>query len=64
MSRLKLPRDTEKFISLVEKNDFRLDRTRGSHFIFVNKYTNKHITVTKKMNQMIIKRLIKENGLV
>lgn len=64
MCSLKLPRETIEFVSLVERNDFRLSRSKGSHFIYVHKYTNKHITITKEMNKMVMKRLIKENALI
>lgn len=38
-------------------------RTNGSHFVYINRMTHRHISVNKKLNRMVRDRLIKENCL-
>lgn len=53
-------REMEKLLSM---NGYHLVRIRGSHFIWGNSKGNR-ITITKDLNKMVGRRLIKENNLV
>lgn len=52
-----------EFIKIVEKNDFRYTRCKGSHSIYTNK-TGNHISIPYKLESVIARRLIKENNLI
>lgn len=52
----------KEFVSLLRKNDYSLNRIKGSHFIHTNKEGN-HISIPHKLSCVIARRLIKENKL-
>ncbi len=49
-----------EFEPILLRNGFRLARTNGSHFVYINRNTHKHISVNKDLNRMVRERLIKE----
>jgi predicted RNA binding protein YcfA (HicA-like mRNA interferase family) len=51
-----------EFIRIVKCNGFTYSRHKGSHAIYVNIKGN-HISIPKKLESVIAKRLIKENNL-
>ena len=59
----RLTKSLREFIPILNKNGFKLARTNGSHFVFVNRVTHRHISVNKDLNKMVRLRLIKENHL-
>lgn len=52
-----------EFIRIVENNGFSYNRHSGSHAIYVNTKGN-HISIPKKLESVIARRLIKENNLI
>ena len=52
-----------EFEPILFKNGFRFARSKGSHFIYINRHTHKHITINKDLNRMVRERLIKEYNL-
>ncbi len=52
-----------EFEPILLRNGYRLVRTNGSHFIYINRMTRKHISVNKDLNRMVRERLIKEYDL-
>ena len=60
------PRKTKQlreFEPILSRNGFHFVRSRGSHFVYINRATHKTITVNKDLNKMVRERLIKENNL-
>ena len=53
---------TREFTRIVQNNGFKYNRTSGSHFIYTNE-KGKHISIPKKLECVIARRLIKENNL-
>ena len=49
---------------MLEANGYSQLRSKGSHFIYMNRTSHKIITVNKDLNKMVRERLIKENNLV
>ncbi len=61
---MKISYDYRKIRKILEENGYFYDRnTGGTHEIFVNSETHKHITIYKKIKHVICLRLIKENKL-
>ena len=56
-------RQLRAFEPILTRNGFVLARTKGSHFIYINRITHKTISVNKDLNDMVRLRLIKENAL-
>lgn len=52
----------KEFIRIVEKNGYHFDRRSGSHFIYKNE-EGTHISIPRKLECVIARRLIKENNL-
>ena len=50
------------FTAILSNNGYHLDRTKGSHYIYINE-EGKHISIPHKLKCVIARRLIKENGL-
>lgn len=48
---------------LLKSNGFTYARCNGSHFIYVNRMTGRHITINKDLNKEVKSRLIKEFNL-
>lgn len=59
----RLTKEMREFIPILRKNGYTKARSRGSHFIYINRTTNKHISVNKDLNAMVRLRLIRENNL-
>lgn len=53
---------SKEFTKIVQKNGFKYNRSNGSHFIYVNE-KGRHISIPKKLESVIARRLIKENNL-
>ena len=53
--------DTRTFLKMLRNNNYVFDRYNGSHKVYTNGKAT--ISVPKKLNPMIAKRLIKENRL-
>lgn len=60
----RLTKEMREFISILRKNGYTKARSKGSHFVYINRTTHKHISVNKDLNKMVRERLIKENCLV
>ena len=61
---IKMRQYTQKeFIKIVENNGFRYKRHNGGHAIYLNNKGN-HISIPKKLESVIARRLIKENALI
>lgn len=56
-------KEMRDFVPVLKRNGYKLARTKGSHYIFVNRVTHKHISVNGNLNKMVRLRLIKENNL-
>lgn len=63
---VKKPKEIRNFEPVLKRNGFTFARMGGrkSHFIYINRYTGKHITVNKDLNIEVKRRLIKENNLI
>ena len=48
---------------ILKKNGYRLDRQNGDHFVYIKEHHN-HISINRKLNPMVARRLVKENGLI
>lgn len=59
----RLTKQMREFVPILHKNGYTHARTNGSHFVFINRKTHKHISVNKNLNRMVRERLIKENNL-
>lgn len=59
----RLTKEMREFSPILRKNGYIKARTRGSHFVYVNRKTHKHISINKNLNKMVRERLIKENNL-
>ena len=53
---------SREFIKIVEINGFYYNRHNGEHAIYVND-KGRHISIPKKLECVIARRLIKENNL-
>ena len=53
---------SKEFIRIVETNGYRYARHSGSHSIYINE-KGRHISIPKKLECVIARRLIKENNL-
>lgn len=59
----RLTKEMREFVPILYKNGYRRVRSNGSHFVYINRTTHKHITINKNLNRMVRERLIKENNL-
>ena len=53
-----------EFEPILFKNGYKFVRSKGSHFIYINRTSHKVIAVNKDLNRMVRERLIKENNLM
>lgn len=51
-----------EFIKIVEKNGFFYSRHSGDHAIYINN-KGRHISIPRRLESVIARRLIKENNL-
>lgn len=56
-------KELREFESILLRNGFKFIRTKGSHFIYMNRTSHKTIAVNQHLNRMVRERLIKENNL-
>ena len=59
----RLTKEMREFVPILRKNGYRLARSNGSHFVYINRMTHRHISINKNLNRMVKERLIKENNL-
>ncbi len=52
-----------KFIKIVRNNGYSYNRHSGDHAIYVNS-VGRHISIPRKLQCVIARRLIKENNLI
>lgn len=53
---------SREFIRMLKKNEYTYSRHNGDHAIYVNK-SGRHISIPKKLVDVIARRLIKEHNL-
>ena len=53
-----------EFEPILLRNGYRFARSRGSHFVYINRNTHRIISINKDLNKMVRERLIKEYELV
>ncbi len=64
MSRkVRLTKEMREFEPVLRRNGYVRVRSSGSHFIYINRTTHRHISVNKDLNREVRARLIKENNL-
>lgn len=63
MSRTHLTKEMRPVDSLLRKYGYVKARSKGSHFVYVNYTTHKHISVSKNADWVVVARLLKENGI-
>lgn len=64
MSRkIRYTKEMREIIPMLERNGFTYARSRGSHFVYINRQTGKHVTINKDLNKEVKARLIKKNNL-
>lgn len=59
----RLTKEMREFVPILQKNGYTKARTRGSHTVYVNRNTHKHISINSNLNAMVRLRLTKENNL-
>ncbi len=57
-------KEMRKIVPMLERNGFTYARSKGSHFVYINRRTGKHVTINKDLNREVKARLIKENNLM
>lgn len=62
-SRNNATKEMREFVPILRKNGYAYARSRGSHFVYINRTSHKTISVNKDLNRMVRERLIKENAL-
>lgn len=62
-SRVRLTKEMREFEPVLRRNGYVRVRSSGSHFIYINRTTHRHISVNKDLNREVRARLIKENNL-
>lgn len=62
-SRVCLTKEMREFEPVLRRNGYIRVRSSGSHFIYINRTTHRHISVNKDLNREVRARLIKENNL-
>lgn len=63
MSKVRFTKELRGFVPILKRNGYIYARSKGSHFVFINRKTGKHISVNKDLNEMVRERLVKENCL-
>ena len=62
-SRVRLTKEMREFEPVLRRNGYVRVRSSGSHFIYINRVTHRHISINKDLNREVRARLIKENNL-
>ena len=63
-SKIHLTKEMRVFVPVLRRNGYYHARSKGDHFIFINRATGKHISINKDLNEKVKARLIKENCLI
>lgn len=63
-SKVRKTKELREFSPILLRNGYVYARCKGSHFIYINRMTGRHISVNKDLNREVRSRLIKENALV
>lgn len=63
MGKVRFTKKLRNFVPTLERNGYIYARSRGSHFVFINRKTGKHISVNKDLKEVVKERLVKENCL-
>ena len=63
MSRIHLTKEMRPVDSLLRKHGYIKARSKGSHFIYINYATHKHISVSKNADWVVVARELKQNGI-
>lgn len=59
----RLTKKMREFEPILKKNGYTKARCKGSHTVYINRTTHRHISVNKDLNKIVRERLIKENNL-
>lgn len=59
----RLTKEMREFVPILRKNGYTKARSRGSHFVYFNRVTHRHIVINKDLNRIVRERLIKEYSL-
>lgn len=49
-----------EIIPILKQNGYIYARSKGSHFVFINRTNGKHVTINKNLNREVKARLLKE----
>lgn len=60
MTRIKQSKEMREVIPILTQNGYSYARAKGSHFVYVNKQTGRHVTINKNLNREVKARLLKE----
>lgn len=60
MSRTRFTKEMREIIPILKANGYSFARCKGSHFVFINRTTGRHVTINKDLNREVKARLIKE----
>lgn len=60
MTRIKQSKEMREIIPILIQNGYSYVRAKGSHFVYVNKQTGRHVTINKNLNREVKARLLKE----
>ena len=55
--------NTREVMRIVRRNGWVLVRTKGDHYIYEHPDHNKHLTISKKPNRIVVERCVNEYGL-
>ena len=65
MSRkIRYTKEMREIVPMLTRNGFTYTRSKGSHFVYINRRTGKHVTINKDLNREVKARIIKENNLL
>ena len=64
MSKIRYTKEMREIVPVLTRNGFTYARRKGSHFVYINRQTGKHVTINKDLNREVKARIIKENNLL
>ena len=64
MSKIRYTKEMREIVPVLTRNGFTYARSKGSHFVYINRQTGKHVTINKDLNREVKARIIKENNLL
>lgn len=53
-------KEMREIIPILKRNGYVYARSKGSHFVYINRQTGKHVTINKDLNREVKARLLKE----